>query len=88
MTIILARLKRFGHGLWWSFRPWMWTKKDCRAVTHYDLTPGTSGVTLVACNCGKEFYRRPGYDETELVPVDKLNDLASQILEEENDRTP
>jgi hypothetical protein len=78
MKIIMARIGRFFHSLWWGLRPWRWNKVVCQSVTHYDVTPGKYGITLIACTCKKEWYRRPGYDETELVSVHRLNKLVDE----------
>jgi len=51
--MIGARLKRFFHRLG--------RRRTHKEVTHFDRTPGREGYLLIACTCGKEFYRRPGF---------------------------
>jgi len=59
--MLRARLLRFLHLLWWTFRPWEWRRGVCRAVTVRDglILFGRFFVPVrtrrVLCDCGREW---------------------------------
>ena len=61
--MLRARFLRFGHLLWWIFRPWTWALPNgvCRAVTEgrcivlFDSVVLILRVDRVLCECGKEW---------------------------------
>lgn len=68
VLILWARLRRWVHSLWGTFRPWTWHRKPpCQALNYYDITSGRKRVALLSCTCGIDWYRRPGFDETEIL---------------------
>jgi hypothetical protein len=63
--VFLAHLRRFFHTLRFSCTPWRWCERECGC--NYDFTSCTPEhhyrprVMLLACGCGKEFYRDPEF---------------------------
>lgn len=72
--------------LWALLRCWwhclLGTFTGHQMVAHYRLP--FYRYNLIACTCGKEFYRRPGYDENDVqeprvLSADEMNELVDKL---------
>lgn len=72
VQILLARFRRWVHSIGIWFRPWNWYRRPpccCEDFIHYEFNMGHTvrRVELLRCSCGIDWYRRPGFDEDEIM---------------------